>query len=270
MRVPNDLPILFPDDNTGNLMRLPIANDSSRSGGSGIYYHLDMNAPPRNYKWINSIQLIKSWHQLSLAAAKGSDKIWVFNVGDIKPLEIPLSHVFAMAWDITQFSPVQSTGEWLARFGALNYGESVAEATNKIMTEYGRLIVRRKYEQLSTTPFAFNVVNYDECERNVNDWLNLVPVAQTAYDSLDAATQPSFFEVILHPVLAGSTVENLYAKYTFNQLYLKQKRVSTNIVAKMVNDLFAQDASITKRFHTLLDGKWNHMMDQVHIGYTTW
>jgi hypothetical protein len=261
---------MFPDDNAGSLMRLPIANDTNRAGGFGIYYHIDMNAPPRNYKWINTIQMIKSWHQLKLGYEKNAQKIWVVNVGDIKPLEIPTAHIMAMAYDITQFQTVESTGEWMMKWAARQFGPSVANVTNTIMTEYGRLIIRRKYEQLSTTPFAFDVVNYDEAESNLKDWLNLVPVAQAAYDSLDPATATSFFEVVLHPVIAGATVENLYEKYTRNQLYAQQKRTSTNLMALQVLSLFAQDTAITERFHTMLDGKWNHMMDQPHIGYTSW
>ena len=270
MQLPEDIPLIFPDDNAGSLMRLPIANDTNRSGGFGIYYHIDMNAPPRCYKWINTIQNIKTWHQLKLGYEKNASKIWMVNVGDIKPLEIPTAHIMAMAYDITQFQTVESTSEWMMKWAARQFGPSVANVTNAILTEYGRLIIRRKYEQLSTTPFAFDVVNYDEAESNLNDWLNLVPITQAAYDSLDPVTATSFFEIVLHPVLAGSIVENLYEKYTRNQLYAKQKRTSTNVMGLQVLSLFAQDAAITQRFHTILNGKWNHMMDQPHIGYTTW
>jgi hypothetical protein len=86
MKIPDDVVMMFPDNNAGNIMRLPISNETGPPGGAGLYYHFDMNAPPRSYKLINTIQLIKTWEQLSLTYSHAAREIWVGNIGDIKDL----------------------------------------------------------------------------------------------------------------------------------------------------------------------------------------
>ncbi|PVF93161.1 hypothetical protein CPB86DRAFT_130804 [Serendipita vermifera] len=106
MTVPNDITLLWTDDNVGNILRLPLSNETSRVGGAGMYYHFDYVGSPRNYKWINTIQLVKTWEQMHLAYERQARKIWIANVGDLKPLEIPITHFFDMAYNIrrVQFS----------------------------------------------------------------------------------------------------------------------------------------------------------------------
>jgi Glycosyl hydrolase family 115 len=86
MNVSDDVTLLWSDDNRGNIRRIPIANETTRAGGSGMYYHFDYVGDPRNYKWINSIQLQKTWEQMTLAFDRGNRNIWIANVGDLKAL----------------------------------------------------------------------------------------------------------------------------------------------------------------------------------------
>ena len=98
MRVPDDVTLLFADDNWGNIRRLPAAG-APRQGGYGIYYHFDYVGGPRNYKWINTNQIERVWEQMHLAYAHGVDRIWIVNVGDIKPMEFPLDFFLDYAWN---------------------------------------------------------------------------------------------------------------------------------------------------------------------------
>lgn len=175
-----------------------------------------------------------------------------------------------MAYNMERHTTPESTTEWLQRWSATEFGASVSDAATEILNKYGILTARRKYELLSELPFAFSTVHYDEAERNLADWNDLLDQAQSVYDSLDDATQISFFQLILHPILAGKTVVELYTKTAQNQLYFTQGRASTNLLAQQVRELFAQDADITDRYHDLNGGKWNHFVDQVHLGYTSW
>jgi hypothetical protein len=84
MNVSDDVTLLWSDDNRGNIRRIPLANETRRAGGSGIYYHFDYVGAPRNYKWINSVQLQKTWEQMTLAHDRGIQDIWLVNVGDLK------------------------------------------------------------------------------------------------------------------------------------------------------------------------------------------
>ncbi|KAK3325613.1 hypothetical protein B0H66DRAFT_130772 [Apodospora peruviana] len=270
MDVSDDVTLLWSDDNRGNIRRIPIGKEINRSGGTGMYYHFDYVGDPRNYKWINTIQLQKTWEQMSLAYDRGVDKIWIANVGDLKALELPTAHFMALAWDRASFDDPGSTTEWLKDWSARQFGDDAADSTASIMTIYGKLLSRMKYEDLSRTPFAFSAVNYDEAELNYKEWTDLVASAQAVYEKLPSATQISFFEVVLHPVLAGKTVYEIYTKTALGGKLANEHRVSANQFARDVQTAFQTDKDIAKRFHTLLNGKWNHFMDQTHIGYNNW
>ncbi|KAH8667818.1 hypothetical protein BGZ61DRAFT_364987 [Ilyonectria robusta] len=271
MEVPDTVTLLWTDDNAGNLLRTPFANETDREAGAGVYYHFDYVGAPRSYKWINTIQLVKTWEQMHLAYEKGAREIWIANVGDLKPLEIPMTHFLDMAYDMSKHTTPDSTTEWIKRWAIREFGKpSIADTIARILNTYGKLIVRRKYELLSREPFAYSVSNYDEAERVIKEWSDLVDLTQSVYDALPQDTQIPFFEMVLHPVLAGKTVVELYIKAALNAWHHSQRRTSTDRLAKDVNDLFAQDAEITDRYHSLKDGKWDPILNQTHIGYTFW
>ena len=181
-----------------------------------------------------------------------------------------MTHFMDMAYNMDRHKTPESTTEWLKRWAAREFNERISSTTADILNRYGTLIARRKYELLSELPFAFSTVHYDEAERNLADWEDLLAQAQGVYNSLDQATRTPFFEMVLHPVLAGKTVVDLYTKVAFNHLYHAQGRASTNLVAQQAHDLFTQDSEIEDRYHGVKDGKWNHFVNQVHIGYTSW
>jgi hypothetical protein len=175
-----------------------------------------------------------------------------------------------MAYDMTQFSTPGGTDEWLTSWAAQNFGTSVATKTSSIMSEYGQLVVRRKYELLDNLPFIYSTSNYNEAEGVLQEWVDLLATAQAVYDSLPSGTQAAYFEMVLHPILAGKTVQEIYIKAAVNAQYGSQKRTSTNNMATQVMSAFAADSSVTNDWNTLMDGKWYHFMDQVHLGYTSW
>src|SRR5690606_37591666 len=104
MRVPDDVTLLWADDNFGNIRRLPAANERNRSGGAGVYYHFDYVGTPRSYRWINTVPLAKIWQQMSLAWQYQADRIWIVNVGDLKPMELPTDFFLRMAWNPDAFN----------------------------------------------------------------------------------------------------------------------------------------------------------------------
>jgi hypothetical protein len=175
-----------------------------------------------------------------------------------------------MAYDMSAFQTASSTSNWLQLWATREFGSSVASSTASIIATYGKLIVRRKYELLNQSPFLYNIFNYNEAENVLLEWQALERQTQAVYDTLDADTQTSFFEMVLHPVMAGRVVQQVYINAARNAAYAKQKRMSTNTLADDVKSTYAQDAVIQKRYHSLLDGKWNHVMDQLHFGYDNW
>lgn len=175
-----------------------------------------------------------------------------------------------MAYNMDKFTSPASTDSWLEAWATREFGSGVATGTAEAMSTYGKLIVRRKYELLDKAPFMLSTVNYDEAENVLNEWAVLQNRTQALYDTLDADTQIAFFEMVLHPIMAGWIVQQVYINAARNSAYASQKRMSTNKLADDVKAAYAQDAVIQKRYHGLLNGKWNHMMDQVHFGYNDW
>ena len=104
MKVPDDVLLLFADDNWGQVRRLP-TQDARRKGGYGVYYHFDYVGGPRNYKWLNTNQIEKTWQQMNLSYEHGADALWIVNVGDIKPVEFPISFFLDMAWSPARMTP---------------------------------------------------------------------------------------------------------------------------------------------------------------------
>lgn len=267
MSVRDDVTLLWADDNFGNIRRLPLANETERVGGAGVYYHFDYVGDPRDYKWINTIRLEKTWEQMHLAFERQADRIWIVNVGDLKTLEIPINHFLDMAYDIGQFGP-NSTASWLEMWASREFGSAAGPQIGSVVDTYGKLAARRKYELID--PTVYSIINYNEADSVLQEWSNLATDAQALYDGLDAAAQPAFFQLVLQPVLSGKIVNQIHIGAAKNQLYVEQKRTSANIVAQDVLKDFAQDHNLTSTYHSLLDGKWNHMLDQPHLGYDYW
>ncbi|KAK2796366.1 hypothetical protein FQN50_009582 [Emmonsiellopsis sp. PD_5] len=268
LRVPDDIILLWSDDNWGNIQRLPLANETERSGGAGIYYHFDYVGGTRDYKWINTIQLQKTWEQMSLAYERHAREMWIVNVGDLKPLEIPISHFLDLAYDHRLWSSPDSTSEWVHHFAVREFGHKHAEEIADIINTYGMYAGRRKYELLS--PLTFSVVNYDEANRVLNEWAELTARAETIYNQLPKSAQPAFFELVLHPCRAAHIVYGIHIAAAKNVLYADQRRTSANAFADEALRLFNEDHLWAKTYHSILDGKWNHMMDQTHLGYNYW
>ena len=263
--MPDDVTLLWADDNWGNVQRLPLSNETSRAAGAGVYYHFDYVGGPVNYKWINTINLAKTWEQMHLAYERDARQIWIVNIGDLKGLEVPLSHFLDLAYDTPLWSSPDSTTTWLQLWAEREFGSAVANDTAKVMSNYSMLTGRRKFEMLS--PQLYSLANYDEASNVLNEWNGFVYAAQNIYDQLDSATQPSFFEMVLHPAMAGYTLHQIHINAGLNNMYAYEFRTSANQVAQEVLDYFKQDHAIAERYHSLLGGKWQHIMDQTHMGY---
>lgn len=224
-----------------------------------MYYHIDYVGGPRSYKWINTIQLSKTVEQMQLAYARQADRIWILNVGDLKPLEIPINHFMDLAYDTPAWS-YNSVPTWIAAWATREFGSFHASEISSVLDRYGMYAARRKYELLD--PSFYSVINYNEADAILAQWSQLAIDAQAIYDKLDAAWQPSFYEMILQPVLGGQVVNQIYIGAAKNSWYVEQKRNKANEVAMGVLKDFSQDAALTQRYHDLLGGKWNRMLDR--------
>jgi len=268
MRVPDDVTLLWCDDNWGNIRRLPTPDERKRAGGAGIYYHFDYVGGPRNYKWLNTNPISKVWEQMNLAYEYDARRIWIVNVGDLKPMEFPIEYFLSLAWN-----PQRWPHDKIEEFGRLwaerEFGPTYAADIADLIAKYTKYNGRRKPELLE--PGTFSLANYDEADTVLADWKTITDKAEQIYQKLPANAKDAFFELVLYPTKACAIVNELYIAAARNHLYASQGRASANDYAAQVRELFQADADWSAAFnHTLLGGKWDHMMDQTHIGYTGW
>ena len=268
MRVPDDVTLLWCDDNWGNLRRLPTPEERTRSGGAGIYYHFDYVGGPRNYKWLNTVPISKMWEQMNLAYRYGATRIWVVNVGDLKPMEFPIDFFMSMAWNPEQFTP-ENIGAFGKAWAARTFGPEHAAEIADVLAKYTKYNGRRKPELID--PSTFSLTNYREAERVLAEWKGAVDEAEKINAALPQEQRDAFYELVLFPTKASATVTQLYITAGLNRLYASQGRASANDLAEQSRALFQTDADLAAAFnHSVAPGQWGHMMDQTHIGYTGW
>lgn len=268
MRVPDDVTLLLCDDNWGNIRKLPKLDALKRKGGYGIYYHFDYVGGPRNYKWLNTNPISKTWEQMHLAYEYGARQVWIVNVGDLKPMEFPISFFLDYAWSPGKW-PAEKLDDYTRRWAAQQFGPAHAAEIAKMLTLYTKYNGRRKPELLDQN--TYSITNYREFERIVADYNKLRDEARSLSKKIAPQYRDAYYELVQHPVEACANLNELYYNAALNKLYAAQGRTATNNTAEQVKQLFAKDAEISHHYNKILaGGKWDHMMDQTHIGYTYW
>ncbi|GAB1207294.1 hypothetical protein APSETT445_006008 [Aspergillus pseudonomiae] len=265
--IPEDITLLFADDNFGTVRRLPSGVESTRRGGAGIYYHLEYVGVPRSYKWLNSNSCGKIWQQLEQTYNRGAKDIWVFNVGDLKPMEVPLTFVLTLAWDVKSLG-MHQLQEFFYTFAEDNFHLEtvVSQQCSELLLKYDRLVALRKHEHIE--PDTFSVINYGEAGNILHRWQELLGQAEEVERSIPAPMMPAYFQLILHPIKASYIYVALRIAQAKNQLYAIQRRNTANSWAYEALRLFDEDFNLGEEYHSLLNGKWNHIMRQPHYGYT--
>ena len=268
MRVPDDITLLLCDDNWGNVRKLPLPGASPRGGGYGMYYHFDYVGGPRNYKWLNTNPIARVWEEMHLTAAYGDDRIWIVNVGDIKPMEFPIEFFMDYAWNPNQW-PAEKLPEYTLQWATRQFGPQHAAAIADILAKYTKYNGRRKPELLS--PDTYSLLNYREADKVVADYNALATRADSIYRQLPAEARDAYYQLVLFPVQACANLNELYVTVARNRLYAAQGRAATNDLAQHAKELFIKDSLLSQYYNKkMAGGKWDHMMDQTHIGYTSW
>lgn len=268
MRVPDDVTLLLCDDNWGNVRKLPELNSKLHKGGYGMYYHFDYVGGPRNYKWINVSQVQRIWEQMNLTYQYGVDRIWVVNVGDLKPMEYPISFFLDMAWNPDKFNAdnlLQHTEEWCGQ----QFGEKYAKESARLINLYTKYNRRVTPELLNENTYSLE--NYNEFETVVSDYRDLVIDAMRLYNLIPNGYKDAFDQLVLFPINACSNLYEMYYAVAKNRYYASLSDERANEWADIAKTCFERDSVLTVHYNTgIANGKWAHIMDQVRIGYTTW
>ena len=267
-RVPSYVTILWPDDNYGDLRRLPTPAERKWSGGAGIYYHFDLHGGPRCYEWINTNALPKIWDQMTLASEYGANRIWIVNVGHLKGYSLPISYFMNLAWDAKRWTN-SNIVEFARLWARQQFGPRYENEIAHILMMYSKYNARKKPELLS--PTTYSIVNYNEAENVVRDYKALTKEAEKTYAELPADERDAFYETVLFPTKASCILNDLYYAAGRNELYAKQGRATADDMASRTHQLFDKEMSLINYFNdTLAHGEWHGFMDQPVLGYTSW
>ncbi len=271
LKVPEDVTIVWPDDNFGYIRRLPTEEERKRPGGNGVYYHISYWGPPHDYLWLNTTPPALIWEEMNKAYAYGAQRLWVLNVGDLKPGEIGTELFLQMAWDIGSrniFNIDKFLKEWAAREFGAEYAGDIAD----LMNEYYTLNYQRKPEHMGfydkyqigaqNSDPEFSLYTYgDEAQKRIDAFDGIEKKASVIYEKLPAEKKDAYYELVLYPV-RGTSLMNKKHLYAYkSRRYTRQGRASADTYAVMAADAQKQLNGETEYYNeTLAGGKWRHMM----------
>ena len=267
LRVPDDVTILLSDDNWGDVRKLPTAAERARKGGWGLYYHVDYVGAPRNSKWLNVTPIQNMWEQLQLTWAYGVDKIWVLNVGDLKPMEYPIDLFLAMARNPEAIT-VDNLADHTRAFCAAAFGDDQADEAARILNLYCKYSGRTTAEMMDWRTYDLPSGEFRQVR---DDFVRLEAEALRQFLSLKPECKDAYRELILFPVQALANIYEMYYAQAMNLALAGRKDPAANAWADEVERAFARDAALMKEYNQdIAGGKWDGMMTQKHIGYRSW
>lgn len=252
--VPDDVTLLFCDNNWGYIRRTGPEKEQARKGGMGMYYHIDMNGGPWNDRWINTTTAAKIREQLNLAYQTGIDRIWIINVGDLKPKEMPIDFIMHYAWNPDDY-PADKIDQYMVDWARSIFGGEYAREIADIVTEYSKMNLERKPEVQRVGIYS---VETGEAQRMFNRWDELEKRTLSLSKKMPAEMQDAFYQLVEYPAVASAGVAKIYLAATLGDSITMQT-------------LFERDKQMTDKYNKVIaGGKWDGMMLDKHIGYRMW
>ena len=267
LKVPDDVIILFSDDNWGDIRRLPSPEELKHKGGFGMYYHVDYVGAPRNSKWLNVTPIQHIWDQLTLTYQYGVDKLWVLNVGDLKPMEYPITFFMDFAWNPKRYD-ASNLLEHPRKFCAQQFGESQADEAARILNLYSQYAGRVTAEMLDASTYN---IETGEFKQVCDEFVRLEADALRQYLSLPENARDAYRQLLLFPIQALSNIYDMYYAQAMNHKLFAENNPEANVWADRVEQCFKRDSILCRGYNKeIAGGKWDGMMIQKHIGYTEW
>jgi len=258
LQIPEDVTLMWVDDNHGYIRQMPTPEEQARSGGNAIYYHLSYWGTPAGYLWLSTISPSLCSYELSKAYSQGMRNQWIINVGDIKPAEEELEFCMDLAWDINSWPPERAylyTRDWAAR----TFGEEFADEISDIKLAYYRLGIAAKPEHVHLTYFDHSNRQIDERIAEYQDIYNKVVALKSRIPS---TLRNAYYELLEYPVCgcADQNIKILRGRQSFVYAWAGQgeKALSYSAAAQSA---FDEIVTLTNRYNTAIaGGKWNYMM----------
>lgn len=277
LRVPDDVTVVFPDDNFGYIRYFPSPEEQKRAGGFGVYYHISYLGRPLSYLWLETTPPALIWEEMSKAYDHGMRKFWVLNVGDLKPAEIGIEFFMQMAWDVSRW-PRERLPDFLADWARREFGAKYAAEIAAVMDEYYRLGFARKPEHLqwylpgeSLRSSELTSIDYgDEAQARLDAYEALMSRADHLYAEMPERLKNAFYELVAYPVRGAALANRRFFMMEKSALYAAQGRASARGLAERAEAAAAQITAETDYYNEkLAGGKWRHIM-AMEIGKGEW
>ncbi|MBE2214398.1 MAG: glycosyl hydrolase 115 family protein [Opitutaceae bacterium] len=272
LRVPDDVTLVWTDDNYGYIKRLSDAAERGRSGGAGVYYHLSYLGAPHDYLWLCTTPPVLMYAELKKAYDHGADRYWLLNVGDIKPAELAMQTFFDLAWSFPDFD-YDRIHHHQSRLLASFFGPQHEAEFQDILATYYRLAWSRKPEfmgwerewdapglgELADTAFSFE--HYNDAQQRLADYERIAAATRRLEQELPEQDRPAFFELLGYPVQAAGQMNRKFLLAQLNRAKARAGELAAaNWAADEAEAAFAEINRLTERYNAALDGKWRGMM----------
>jgi len=273
LEVPDDITLVWVDDNYGYMKRVSNPEEQKRKGHSGVYYHLSYLGAPHDYLWLNTTPPVLMYEELMKAYNTGADRYWLLNVGDIKPMELGIKTFFDLAWNVKDYN-IQTINHHQSQYLGHFFGQAYTPRFQSILDTYYRLAWSRKPEfmgwerewdskeftGLKDTEFSFQ--NYTEAQRRLREYELLSNDVKSLMDELPKVSRDAFFEILGHPVMASYQMNRKFLMAQLNHEQFKKGYIKqANWAARQSQAAFDSIASLNKQYNSTANGKWNGMMN---------
>jgi hypothetical protein len=266
VKVPDDVTIVWPDDNFGYIRQFPSPEEAKRTGGAGVYYHLSYLGYPLSYLWLGTTPPALVQEEMTHAFDTGARNVWVANIGDIKPAEIGTSHFLEMAWDIDRWRG-KTQRQYLEDWNRRAFGPALAGKSAELLDAYYRLNFERRPEHLEWQPRAENrhLSSYtpDEVNDRLRAFRKLVAETKTTAASVPPPLADAWFELVEFPIRVSAAANmRFFAAERYNELIDNEQAMARSAGGAAV-DAQAEITALTDRFNNqVAGGKWRWLMPE--------
>ena len=272
LELPEDVTIIWADDNFGYMKRLSGPQEQKRAGRAGVYYHLSYLGVPHSYLWFSTTPPALMYEELRKAYDTTADCIWLANCGDLKGSEVQVSFFLDMAYDIEQFNE-KNVHTYPARWLAKMFGEQYYNTLEDITCSHINLAFSRKPEYMGwgywnnywgggekRTDTEFSFTNYEEAGKRLAEYRRIGKKAEDMLVTLEEAARPALYQLLYYPVKGAELMNRMNMTGQLYRQYVRQKRAAANNLKSEVECCHDSLEVITDRYNSLLNGKWKYMM----------
>lgn len=273
LQVPDDVTLVWPDDNFGYVRRYGTEEERGRSGGTGVYYHLSYLGSPMSWLWLDSHAHALVWSEMTRAYEQGAETLWIANVGDLKGTERSTEFFLDLAWHADRSSPDEPR-RFLRRMAARDFGEARAGAVADIWARHQQLAFARKPEHLQwnlpLTPYEPTELTAREITERVGAYAALVEAVDEVAAGLEAEQQDAFFQLVEYPVAAAAAANERYFLAELSRIQRARGEGSANATFARTDESELRIQELTMRYNNLADGKWRYVMTTNGISPRVW